>query len=118
MYIHVCTMYQHLMLLMVNHPALKSASFNPFSPPLSIERIHFQFKCCWVVTGTFPFHKYILEADSEEPYQTPENAASDLVLYCLPINHKQDAGLKWVNQTMHYKVQEWLYTKQLSSKPN
>ena len=27
----------------------------------------------------------------------PQNAASDLDLHCLPISHKKDARLKWVN---------------------
>ena len=32
-------------------------------------------------------------ANSGEPDQTPQNAASDLVLHCLPMSHKKDARL-------------------------
>ena len=34
--------------------------------------------------------------NSGEPDQTPQNAASDLVLHCLPMYHKKDAMLIWV----------------------
>ena len=40
---------------------------------------------------------YILEANSEEPDQTPRSVASGLVLHCLQISHKKGARLKWVN---------------------
>ena len=31
------------------------------------------------------------------PDQTPHSAASGLGLHCLPMSHKKDATLKWVN---------------------
>ena len=48
----------------------------------------------------FHFHsikKKLLFANSEEPDQTPRFAAADLVLHCLPMSHKMDARLIWVN---------------------
>ena len=38
----------------------------------------------------------LLNANSVDPDQTPQNAASDLGLYCLPMSILWDAGLKWV----------------------
>ena len=32
-----------------------------------------------------------------EPDQRPHLAAADLVLHCLPMSHKKDARLIWVN---------------------
>ena len=36
--------------------------------------------------------------NSEEPDQTPRFAASNLVLRCLPMSHKKDSRLIWVNK--------------------
>ena len=50
----------------------------------------------------FIFNQILIElsvANSGEPDQTPRSAASDLVLRCLPMSYKKDAGLIWVNQT-------------------
>ena len=41
--------------------------------------------------------KYILEAKSEHSDRVPHSAASDLGLHCLPMSHKKDARLKWIN---------------------
>ena len=43
-------------------------------------------------------NKKILYANSGEPDQTPLFAASDLVLHCLPMSHKKDSMLIWVNE--------------------
>ena len=40
-----------------------------------------------------------LNANSEDPDQTPRSAASDLGLHCLPMSLLWDARLKWVNVT-------------------
>ena len=47
--------------------------------------------------------KNILQANSGEPDQTPRFAASDLVLHCLPMSHKENARLKWVNVACTFK---------------
>ena len=48
----------------------------------------------------FIFIKNLIEhsvlANRREPNQTPQYAASDLDLHCLPMSHKKDAMLKWV----------------------
>ena len=57
----------------------------------------------WLLSGIFHFcsnfqkKQQLLFANSEEPDQTPCFAASDLVLHCLPLSHKKDARLIWVN---------------------
>ena len=38
-----------------------------------------------------------LNANSVDPDQTPQNAASDLGLHCLPKSLLRGARLKWVN---------------------
>ena len=38
-----------------------------------------------------------LFANSGEPDQTPQNAASDLVVHCLPTSFLGVSRLKWVN---------------------
>ena len=51
------------------------------------------------------FHLYIfffflnLFANSGEPDQTPRFAVSTLILHCLPMSHKKNARLIWVNKT-------------------
>ena len=37
-------------------------------------------------------------ANSGDPDQMPRSAASDLGLHCLPMSHKKDARLIWVNE--------------------
>ena len=39
----------------------------------------------------------ILLANSENPDQTPPYVAADLGLHCLPMSHKKDPRLIWVN---------------------
>ena len=39
----------------------------------------------------------ILQENSGNLDQTPQSAASDLGLHCLPMSHKKDARLIWVN---------------------
>ena len=41
-----------------------------------------------------------LFANGGESEQTPHFAASDLVLHCLPMSHKKDAMLIWVNDSV------------------
>ena len=43
-------------------------------------------------------YRYIIElfANSGEPDQTPQNAASDLGLHCLPVTHLGVSSLQWV----------------------
>ena len=41
-------------------------------------------------------------ANSGDPEQTPQNAASDLGLHCLPRSQKWDARLIWVKSTRHF----------------
>ena len=36
-------------------------------------------------------------ANNGDPDQTPRSTASDLGLYCLPMSHKRDTKLIWVN---------------------
>ena len=38
-----------------------------------------------------------MEAYGGDPDQTPRSAASGLGLHCLPMSHKKDARLIWVN---------------------
>ena len=42
-------------------------------------------------------NRYSCLANSEDPDQTPRSGASDLGLHCLPMSHKWDARLIWVN---------------------
>ena len=42
----------------------------------------------------------VINANRVDPDQTPQNAASDLGLHCLPMSHLWDARHKWVNQEM------------------
>ena len=48
--------------------------------------------------------KKLLFANTGELNQTPRFAASDLVLHCLPMSHKKDARLIWVNVPPTAKV--------------
>ena len=67
--------------------------------PLTINGwVHFQFQGCWVVFFIFiQILKKLLLANSGETYQTPPFVASDLVLHCLPMSHKYNARLIWIN---------------------
>ena len=50
--------------------------------------------------GIFHFIRILIEhsvSNSGDRDQMPQNAASDLGLYCLPLSHKKDARLIWVN---------------------
>ena len=60
---------------------------SPF-PILGVPGIFFSF--------LFYFEKIFVLANSEDPDQTPR---SDLGLHCLPVSHKGDARLIWVNKT-------------------
>ena len=44
------------------------------------------------------------------PDGTPRFAASHLGLFCLPMSHKKDARLLWVNQNMYYMHVQTVYT--------
>ena len=55
-----------------------------------------------LLCGIFHFYSNLnnsLFANSGEPDQRPRSAASDLVLHWLPMSHKKDARLKWVNKS-------------------
>ena len=41
----------------------------------------------------------VLNANSVDPDQTPQNEASDLDLHCLPMSLLWDTRHKWVNTT-------------------
>ena len=52
--------------------------------------------------GSFSFHSnfkrtFCKQANTGDPDQTPHYAASDLGMHCLPMPHKKDARLIWVN---------------------
>ena len=78
--------------------------FNPFMPSgifylLSLDRF-FLYKGCLV---TFYYYNTFLEiselnANSEDPYQTPLSVASDLGLHCLPMSLIWDARHTWVKK--------------------
>ena len=70
-------------------------------PPLLIVPIHFRFKGCWVVFFIFIqiFKETSVTSKQCKPDQMPPFAASGLVLHCLPMSHKNDARLIWVNRT-------------------
>ena len=51
----------------------------------------------WYFSFLFIFQLKLLFANSGEPDQTPHFAAFDLVLHCLPMSHKKEARLIWVN---------------------
>ena len=76
-------------------------------PPLSIGRIHFEFKGCWVVIhNSLQFLNYSMQAEggSAIPYQTPRSVASDLVLHCLSMSHLIDARLTYEPDFFFRKV--------------
>ena len=50
--------------------------------------------------------KEFLFANSGEPDQTPHFVASDLVLHCLPMSHKKDARLLWVECMMNVEASQ------------
>ena len=39
-----------------------------------------------------------LFANSNDPYEAPHSAASELGLHCLPVTHLGVSSLKWVNR--------------------
>ena len=41
-----------------------------------------------------------MQANSVDPDQTPQNAASDLGLNCLPMSHKKDTWHIWVKMQL------------------
>ena len=41
-----------------------------------------------------------MQANSEDPDQTPHSLASDLVLHYLPMSHKKDARHIWVKNAI------------------
>ena len=48
----------------------------------------------------FKFSLKLMQANSEEPDQTPHSLASDLVLHYLPMSHKKDARHIWVKNAI------------------
>ena len=74
---------------------------NVFSHPYQLDEPILNFRVAgWYFSFLFKFQKKkkLLRANSREPDQTPRFAASDLVLHCLPMSHKKDTGLIWVNK--------------------
>ena len=56
----------------------------------------------WYFSFLFKSQKKFRFANSGEPDQTPQFAASDLVLHCLPMSHKKEAMLIWVYNFFNY----------------
>ena len=46
----------------------------------------------------------VVNANSVDPDQTPQNAASDLGLHCLPMSNLWDARHKWVKGEIFARV--------------
>ena len=53
-------------------------------------------------TFSFKFSLNILLANSGDPHQMPHSVPSDLGLHCLPMSHKKEARLLWVNMKHNY----------------
>ena len=51
-----------------------------------------------------------LFANSGDPDQTPDSAASDLGLHCLPITLLRVSRLQWVKDTLSQPVSGWCLT--------
>ena len=52
-------------------------------------------------TGSYKENNQIKLTNCEDThFRTPRSAAADLCLCCLPMSHKQDAGVKWVSNLM------------------
>ena len=51
----------------------------------------------WHFSSLFKFQMNFYKQTEEKPDQTPPLAAPDLVLHCLPMSHKKNARLIWVN---------------------
>ena len=67
--------------------------------PICIDRMSI-FQILGVLGGIFHFiQKFIEHSVSKQwvPGQTLPSAAADLGLHCLPMSHKKDARLIWVN---------------------
>ena len=59
---------------------------------------HFKGHRC-IFSILFNFSMNILKANRIAPDGTPRFAASHLGLFCLPMSHKKDARLIWVNSS-------------------
>ena len=51
----------------------------------------------------FKFYLITLQANSEDPDQTPHDAVSDLGLHCLPMSHKRLIGVYHTDKVMLFK---------------
>ena len=54
-----------------------------------------------------------MQANSGDPYQTPNFAASGLCLHCLPMSHKKVARLIWVKAAFHQSTRDVLYVRRV-----
>ena len=71
---------------------------NVFSHPYQLDESISNFRVVgWYFSFLFKFQKKLLLTNSGKPDQTPNFATSDLVLQCLPMSHKKDAWLVWVD---------------------
>ena len=90
--------------------------FNPFSrngiSHSSIGLVHYRFKGCWVVF--FNFIQILIGYSVSKQWRPWSDAAfcgvwsSDLGMHCLPMSHKKDARLIWVNIIL-YKLLNSIY---------
>ena len=70
---------------------------NVFSNPYQLDESISNFRVVWwYFSFLFKNYKKHLFANSGQSDLTPRFAASDLVIYCLPMSHKKDASFKWV----------------------
>ena len=98
--------------VLVKYFKMSSAEFLP-SRTLTYCRLK---RCCYILEQPNFNFRYVqgkmalLFANSRDPCQTLQNAASDLGLHCLPINLLGVSRLQWVNmnmpiQTVHHRCQ-------------
>ena len=87
--------------IFITSKVVQVLTFNPFMPSgllyLNSGQVHFQYKGCLVVFYYYHVsYKFLNEANSVDPDQTPRSAASDLGLHYLAVPLLWDARLKWV----------------------
>ena len=71
---------------------------NGLSHPYHLDESIFIFRGIRsIFSSLFHFSMKFMSANRIAPDGTPQNAASHLGLFCLPMSHKKDARLLWVN---------------------
>ena len=83
---------------------------NPFKPNGISHYYQLHFKACWAVF--FICIKFFIEHSVSKqwrPDQTRRSEASDLDLHRLPLSHKKDTRLIWVNSEKCYKGRKLLF---------